>query len=188
MQATAIVYAALQLSLLVQWSTDSPKPISASIPSAALSLVAALTICHLSFTEHRRSIRPSTLLNFYLLITLVLDAVQARTLFLLQDAAAIASVYTAAISIKLLLLILEAQSKASILRPSYRSLSPEETAGILNRLFLWWINSVFVTGYRKLLTGDDLPRLDAELSSEHMRKELQRAWDGRCKQAVVRCR
>lgn len=179
-QVTTSIFAALQLSLLVLWSRSPLHQVSASIPSASLSFVDALAVCHLSYIEQRRSVRPSTLLNIYLLATLFFDIVQARTLFLLKDFPTIAAVCAASIGIKVLLLIIEAQSKASILRYPYRTLSPEETAGILNRTLLWWINSLLVTGHQKLLTGDELPRLDSELASEHMREEMERAWDSRC--------
>lgn len=177
MQISTAILASFQLTLLVLTPKDLVHRTSASIPSVTLSFVVALAICHVSFVEHRRSIRPSTLLNLYLLISLFCDIIQARTWFLLRNAPIFAAVCTAGIIIKLLLLVLEAQSKRAILGSSHRNLSPEETSGILNRAFLWWINSVLVTGYQKLLTTDDLPPLGHDLASDQIREKMQRAWD-----------
>jgi hypothetical protein len=143
-----------------------------------------VAICYVSYAEHRQSIRPSTPLNLYLLISLICDIIQARKPFLLRCAANFEAVYAASVVIKLLLM-LEAQSKAAILRSLYCALSPEETSWIFSRTFLWWINSVLVTRYRKLLTTDDLSRLGHDPTSENMRQKMQRAWDGRCKSQEI---
>ena len=90
-------------------------------------------------------------------------------------------VQAAGFSVKLLLLVLESQSKAPILKAPYRNCSPEETVGVLSRSVLWWINSLLVTGYQELLTGDDLPQLGHDLESENLRERMKRAWDSKCK-------
>ena len=90
-------------------------------------------------------------------------------------------VYTAGIGVKLLLVVLEAQSKTPYLKVTYRDLSPEVTSGIINKALFWWINSLLKVGYRGLLSYNDLPALDDGLSSEHLRLKLQNEWDGRSK-------
>ena len=135
----------------------------------------------LSYFEHVRSIRPSSLLNVYLFFSLIFDLAQARTLYLLRDDTPKASVFSASMGIKLALLFLEAQGKATYLRPPFRSLPPEATSGIFNQSFFWWLNSLIHAGFRKLLSLKDLYNIDGELRSERLRKRLQEAWNRRCK-------
>jgi ATP-binding cassette, subfamily C (CFTR/MRP), member 1 len=145
-------------------------------------VTAALAIWPLSWIEHRRSVRPSTLLNIYLLCALIFDIPLCRTLYLRGDTAAfIAPVFVAGTGMKLGLLILEAQSKTSCLKDPYSKLSPEARAGVLNRIIFWWINTLLIAGYKRVVVYNDLPVLDSELSSECVQPGMQAAWDERGK-------
>lgn len=68
-----------------------------------------------SHTEHTRSVKPSTLINVYLLLTLLFDCAIARTAWLVYDAEVVAKLYTSSAAIKLLVLAAEAWEKRSIL-------------------------------------------------------------------------
>ena len=116
----------------------------------------------------------------YLLCSLIFDIPLCRALYLHDDTAAIiAPVYLAGTGMKLGLLILEAQSKTSCLKDPYRKLSPEARAGVLNRMTFWWINTLLITGYKGVISYNDLPVLDSELSSECVQPSMQDAWDER---------
>lgn len=132
----------------------------------------------LSYAEDRRSTRPSTLLNVYLLFSVLFDVTQDRTLWL-TGRTDIAAVMSASIGIKIVMLFLEARSKISYLKSPYKDLPPEATSGILNLSFVWWLNGLFATGFQKLLTVDDLSELDCALSSESLGKKMQAIWDKR---------
>ncbi|KAH7319081.1 putative ATP-binding cassette transporter [Rhexocercosporidium sp. MPI-PUGE-AT-0058] len=149
-----------QLALLVLWVLDSETRTRASLASTAINLVVDLEVPFLSYLEHVRSIKPSSVLTVFLLLSILLDLPQARTLYLQHDKNAIAALFSAIIGLKLVLLLLEVQNKRSYLRNPYKSLGREPTSGILNRSFFWWINGLFVTGYRGLITFDDLESLD----------------------------
>ncbi len=166
----------INLAVLVLWSTESIYRTISTITAASLTLMGAFTVCYLSYFEHSRTICPSSFLNLYLLLSLILDLIQARSLLHASELHALMLVYIAGICVKLLVLILEAQSKHPYLKPAYQALSPEVTAGIINRTLFWWINSLFQIGYRKLLTYQDLPVLDEKLSSEPLRLKLQYKW------------
>jgi ATP-binding cassette, subfamily C (CFTR/MRP), member 1 len=172
------VFACVNFILLLLWSTKASYTTTPAIVSATLSFTAALALCYLSYIEHSRSISPSSFLNIYLLVSLVPDFIQARWLSSNKDLHALVLVHTAGIGVKVLLLVLEAQSKVSYLKPAYQNLSPEVTEGIINRTFLWWINSLLKIGYRKLLSYEDLPVLDDKLSSARLRSEMILIWDG----------
>ncbi|MCJ1311900.1 hypothetical protein MMC25_005573 [Agyrium rufum] len=182
---TAMAYAGIQLALIVLWSKATLIQTRASVPSAAVSFIVSLAIIALSHVEHNRSIRPSTLLNVYLLFSLLFDVIQARTLYLMKESSSISGIFTASIGLKLALLILETQEKRPILRDPYRRLSPEATSGIFSRSFFWWLNGLFIEGFRSILTFESLFDIDAELDSRPLRDRMQEAWDQRCEQVSL---
>lgn len=149
------------------------------MPAAALNLLVAVQTFGLSWVEDTRSVRPSSLLNAYLFLTLLLDLAQARTLWLRQTNTAIAAVFSASIAAKAALLFLESRNKRRHLVARYRELPPEATSGILNRSVLWWLNGLFRRGYRALISFDSLWLLDEELTSDRISNKIQRAWERR---------
>lgn len=87
--------------------------------------------------EDERSVRPSSLLTIYLILTLLFDIVQTRTLWLSRTRSLIPSLFTASVTAKMTMLLLESLGKQKYLTGTYRDLPPESTSGILNRSFLW---------------------------------------------------
>jgi ATP-binding cassette subfamily C (CFTR/MRP) protein 1 len=160
---------------LILWT--SRQATRATVPAAVLSFGASLAVFALSWFEHNRAIRPSTLLNLYLLFSLVFDAVQVRTLYLRHDDAAILGLFTASISIKTVLLLLEVRSKRGYLKAPYNRFSPETTGGIFNHSFFWWLSPVLTTGFKKILTVNDLSTTDPELLSESLQNQMQSSWN-----------
>lgn len=157
-----------------------------TVPSAVLSFLAVCAILLLSRLEHSRSVRPSFILNVYLFASSVFDAVQVRTLFLRHDKPAILGLFTANIAIKLALLVLESKSKRKSLRPPYNNFSPEATSGIFNRSFFWWINPILATGFRTLITLDDLFATDSSLESDVLLEEMKISWS-QCMCSITPC-
>jgi len=147
-----------------------------SVASAVINLVASLHILALSWVEDARSVRPSSLIILYLLLSLLSDLPQARTRWLLGAHLPLAAVFTASVGAKLVLLALESFNKRQYLRSEYRSLPPESTSGILNRSLLWWLNDLFERGYRTLLPFDALYVLDGELTSDALAERVAHAW------------
>ena len=164
----------VQLGLLICWSRNQLT--RAALPSAVLSFLAGFAILGLSRFEHSRAVRPSSLLNVYLLVSVVFDAVQVRTLYLKKVEPAILGLFTADIVIKMVVLLLESKSKRSHLKSPYNSYSPETTSGVFSRSFFWWLNPLVLTGFRKILTLDDLFTSDPELLSEPLLRQMQQSW------------
>lgn len=144
-----------------------------------LSLVAATTVCTLSFLEHGRNIGPSTLLTSYLVITILSDVIQAGLLYVAWNLCNPWGLPSVIFATKLVLLVLESQTKRSILREPYDKLSPEETAGFFGVAFFWWVNKVLKTGYNNVLSLDDMPPLGKSLDVVKTREAMQREWDKR---------
>ncbi|KAF3706362.1 Multidrug resistance-associated protein 4 [Channa argus] len=55
--------------------------------------------------------------------------------------------------------------------------NPAATASILSKIFFWWLNPLFRTGYKRRLEEDDMYEVLAEDKSERLGQELQRYWD-----------
>ena len=141
------------------------------ISSAALTFVLSLCLLPLSSLEHTRSLRPSILLNAYLLLTILFDIAQTRTLWLASDnydELSFARLFTAGVAIKALLLVLESVQKTRWVTLDAKDHSPEETAGLFGLSTYMWLNQLFFQGYNKILTMDDLFPLDHEMTSERL--------------------
>jgi ATP-binding cassette subfamily C (CFTR/MRP) protein 1 len=118
----------------------------ATLAAASFTLVDALGLCALSHTEHMHSVRPSAIINVYLLLTLPFDAARCRTLWIDGATGSVAAVFTSTLGVKLMILIAEAIEKREILLTRYRNSSPEVTSGIYSRSFFFWLNSLMTTG------------------------------------------
>ncbi|KXG48870.1 ABC transporter, transmembrane domain, type 1 [Penicillium griseofulvum] len=172
---TALVFAAIQLALLISWA-KKPRPTKFSVASSAINLVVAMQIVVLSWVEDERSVRPSSLLAIYLLFTLLFDVVQARSLWLSHRDLLISILFTTSVAAKTAMVLFESLGKQKHLIGSYQDLPPESTSGIVNRSFMWWLNRLFSTGFRSLLTTEDLDRLDKPLESAETTQKALRAW------------
>ncbi|KAG9241723.1 hypothetical protein BJ878DRAFT_519140 [Calycina marina] len=122
-----------QLALLVLWVLDSETRTRPSVASAAINFVVGFEAPFLSYFEQVRSIKSSSVLTVFLLLSILLDLPQTRTLYLQHDKNAVAALLSAIIGLKLVLLLLEVQNKRSYLRNTYKILGREPTSGILNR-------------------------------------------------------
>ncbi|KAI9042041.1 P-loop containing nucleoside triphosphate hydrolase protein [Aspergillus affinis] len=149
------------------------------LPAIAL-ILAAFDLCILLWFGHRRTVRPSTLVILYLGLSLTKDFI-AWTLLSGDLEPLERSFLAARAALELCLLMMESQSKTRILKPGYRSLTPEKRTGILGRVFFWWINPVLKQGYRDVLTPNALPGIDQAISSTVLRKRIIGAWRERSK-------
>lgn len=124
----------------------------------------------LSYLEHARAPRPSMLLNAYLLLALLFDIAQVRTLWLASsnaDEIQFSRLFTCTVVVKALLILLESRSKSKWLaRWDVKEHSPEETTGLYGLGAYFWLNRLFLVGYRKVLEMADLFPLDQNMVAE----------------------
>ncbi|XMA07310.1 hypothetical protein WAI453_000101 [Rhynchosporium graminicola] len=137
----------------------------------------ARALVYKSHLEDRRAVPPSLLLSIYLLASLIFDIAQVRTLYLRHETSTLLGLSTTSVVLKAVLLVLESRSKRRYLRAPYNGYSPETTGGIFNRSFFWWINPILATGFRRLLTLDDLFQTDASLLTDPLRNRMQNSWE-----------
>ncbi|WKT38237.1 AAA ATPase domain [Fusarium oxysporum f. sp. vasinfectum] len=167
--ALAIGLAVLQLVLIILGRNSSQFASGRSLAAASLAFIASLLLVPLSWIEHSRAPRPSTTIAAYLSVTLLFDVARTRTAWLLTSSdleTDYVSVITAATALKAVMTYLESQQKDKWLDWDIKQHSPEETSGIWNLGVFFWLNTLFMKGYRVILTLESLYPLDKALEAE----------------------
>ncbi|KJZ80040.1 hypothetical protein HIM_00754 [Hirsutella minnesotensis 3608] len=170
----------LHLALLIIWAGNNRRLKPVSLAAASLGLVGALALGALSCLEHRRSVRPSSVVLVYLVFSCAFDAVQCRTLWLL-DEPTLAPVFSVLLACKLFVLALELSEKRHILLPPWKTLPPEATSSIISKSVFWWLNGLLLRGFRTTLQTDTLYELDRGLKSKFLLDNLlqsRQKWAG----------
>ncbi|KAE8453304.1 hypothetical protein EG329_011371 [Mollisiaceae sp. DMI_Dod_QoI] len=175
-QVNCILYFALQIELLVRWTRSNVTRTPLSVVTAAVTIVDAVAICILSFLDHTRSVRPSTILQLYLTLSLLFDIVRARTLWLLSNDRLLVTIFTTATVLKAVMLLCELIEKRRYLEASLRDLPREATSGFASVSIFWWLNRVLRVGAGKIMGIKDLDELDTEFRSATLQDSLQSSW------------
>ncbi|OHE95683.1 hypothetical protein CORC01_08967 [Colletotrichum orchidophilum] len=179
-QAVVALLAVLQLVIIGLWVThhDAGRLRTVSIAASCASFAASIMFAGLSYIEHSKSLKPSSLLNTHILVSLVLDGAILRTMWLSHLSVAISAVFAASFACKTAIVILEAQEKTRYVVSSAggRSYSPEETSGIYSRGLFWWLTPLLLTGFRRLLKPLDLFVLDRSMSAAALNERFWLHW------------
>ncbi|XRM48571.1 hypothetical protein ABZX51_011487 [Aspergillus tubingensis] len=177
---TIVIYAGLELALLILAAVGSFHISRMFIASSVLQLLSALFMLTVSMVDHSRSPRPSMLLNSYLFLTLLLDIARARTLFLSSDyisEVAYSNLFCASVGLKTAILVLEACQKAKWVVWDATKHSPEETSGIFSLGIFFWLNKLFLAGYKHTFTIESLYPLDSTFDAQALHEEFARKMD-----------
>ncbi|KAH0431618.1 ABC transporter [Colletotrichum camelliae] len=170
---STLVYAGLNLALLVLWASGHGFTTRATLASSVLSLCAALALAVLSQVQHGKSPRPSFIITGYLIISLPLNGARVRTAWLLaSDKHLMPAILTAALAVQVLILVLETKNKRKILAGAYRSFSREATSGLLSRGLFWWLRHLLSDGSRRILAVEDLESINEKLRSSKLLKKV----------------
>ncbi|OBS23407.1 hypothetical protein FPOA_03955 [Fusarium poae] len=174
--AFLVVYTATQLGLLILIATGTAGIVhDLSLAGSCLTFVASLLACALSYKEHSCARRPSTLLNVYVLLTLLFDIVQARTAWLLiSGSSQQARLFTASVVVKAVILCLETIPKTRWIHWNAEEHSPEESSGVFSVGVFAWLNQLFIRGYRGVLKIEDLYPLDESMASDRLQNRFAR--------------
>lgn len=159
-QGVIFLSVALQLATLIQRCRNRDFGTNASIPAAALGLVAICAVAILSPVEHRTSYRPSSYLIGYLFVIAITEATRARTYFLMSRTVE-AAIVTSDCILKVLLISLEGRKK--LLIPEAGSKAPEDLAGPISQALFLWLNNLFLAGYQRAFVSADLERISSPL-------------------------
>lgn len=146
------------------------------ISSTSLTAASALCLGILSFLEHGRALRPSILIDSYLFLTVLFDVAQTRTLWLAStspDEIHFARLFTTGVAVKALLILPESQNKTRWVKQwDIKEHSPEETTNIFGLGAFFWLNRLFLTGFNKVLSIEDLYPLDQNMTSKLLQGKL----------------
>ncbi|KAI1805949.1 P-loop containing nucleoside triphosphate hydrolase protein [Daldinia bambusicola] len=147
--------------------------------SQGLQIAAVLMLCVLSFLEHQRSMRPSSVITLYLIACITRDFLEISDMLQGQGSRFMQDPILAQITLEAALLVAENLEKEQTKEYSGQYVSPEEKSGLLGRIFFWWINPVLVEGYHNVLLNSNLPAVDSELLSRPIRAAAIHAWEKR---------
>lgn len=139
----------------------------------------------ISHIEHTRSSSPSTLLTIYLFFAIQFEAVRIRSMWLSHYDGVILGVFTTSFVLKIVVLILEAQSDRTSLISNFEKESPEESCSVFSHTLVLWLNGLLVTGYGKTLSLPDLFSLIRGFNSEILDEKVSHGWQN-CKQTYSR--
>ena len=149
-----------------------------ALAAASLSCVASFTIIVLIVVEHRFTLRPTSLLSLYILLSLLLDVVKSRSYFSRRGMSALGGMSAAAAAVKAILIGVQEIPKTALLidEKLRHATSTEATSGFWSRSVFAWLNSIFLVGFRQTLRLEDLEPLDPPLSSRPLFNRFNPRW------------
>ena len=170
------MFIALQIALAVVSIRSIHSPLRTwTIAGSLLAIVAGAFMLLISVLDHARSARSSTLLSGYLLLTLLFDGAQTRTLWNTGAHSLFAPIFTASLIVKGLIFVLELSGKSRwIDQPTRALLSPEDMSNIFNLASYYWLRRLFWRGFHKILALTDLYPLNRDISAEVASQRLRR--------------
>ncbi|KAK2865449.1 hypothetical protein FQN49_003561 [Arthroderma sp. PD_2] len=172
--ATYAVFVSLQTANLALYALQQAPKTRLTLVCVALTIAGYCVLAAVSYLEHIRSVRPSTLLVVYLGLSILLDLARTRTLFFIQGSRIVALVFLSSFVVKVLSFVLEVTEKrrfgtlltVNTLTPlDDELLSASEPSDLLekweqtdktSRHALFWI---FLVHYKWSILAGVLPRL-----------------------------
>jgi len=118
-------------------------------------------------------------LNIYLFMSLLCDIVRSRTLWAITNNKSAAFLFTLCVVAKLVVLLLEAIEKRSLLRQEYTNYPPEATAGAYNRNLFIWLCPLLIRGFGHEVDVNELYPNDKSLDPDTRYESLERRWNNR---------
>lgn len=176
MQVTFTVQCIFHLALLGHWGSGHGVVTCATVASSVLAFLSASVLLILSDYDHHLSLRPSAVIQTFLLATITSDLPRIRTQWLLDDNSLLASIFTVTFVLLIALLAVESVQKWKHATIPPDQISPEMRQGIIGRTMFWWLDSLFLLGYSKNLTMDDLFIIDEGLKGTILYNRLQKSW------------
>ncbi|KAM5429338.1 hypothetical protein McanMca71_002977 [Microsporum canis] len=146
-----------------------------TVAAASLTAVTSISVVILSYWQHYRSPRPSTILAIFLGLSLPLDIVRSRTIWAVQPSVYFA-VFVAGIASDLVKFVLEALERGKCAPDTPGFLSAETTANVFNRNVFWWLNPLLLQGFREALETRKLSAIDCRLNSDGGTDSFSAKW------------
>jgi len=170
------VQCSLLVSVAALQAAGRGTTVKTTLAASFLSCVSFFALVVLSDFEHCRTVRPSAIIQLFLFSTILLDLPRVRTAWLLDANYTAASIFTVTFSLRILLLALESRLKWKYTE-SPDNVPPEERQGIFGRIFFWWLMPMFLEGYKRDLTMEDLFAIDDDLKGDRLLRRLTKSWN-----------
>lgn len=178
-QAATLNLFVLEIISLVLYRNTPALKSDIALAAASMSCVASFTIVVLVVAEHRFTLRPTSLLSLYILLSLFLDVVKSRSYFLRHGLSVLGGLSAAAAAAKAILIGVQEVPKTALLidKELRYTASKEATSGFWSRSVFVWLNSIFLVGFRQTLCIGDLEPLDPPLSAGPLLSRFIPKWD-----------
>lgn len=174
-QFSAFAFMGCSFAVLVATCARQHSARVAEISAATVLFLASNAAYILSYLEHNRSIRPSQLLQLYLIIALIAQVIHLRTIWIRQNDITLQALYTAEVASCAVFLLVESIGKESILL-SRQKRSPQDTSDIFSQRLFLYLNNLFRRGYSSLLAPNDLDDIDEDISSLQYIRRFRLEW------------
>ncbi len=170
---------ALEITSLVLYRKTPSIRSDTALAAASVSCIASFTIVILIVVEHRFTLRPTSLLSLYIMLSLVLDIVKSRSYFLRHALSTLGGLSAAAATVKAIIMGVQEVPKTALLLDEQlrNTVSKEATSGFWNRRIFAWLNSIFLVGFRQTLRLEDLEPLDPALSARPLVNQFKPNWE-----------
>ncbi|KAG6119070.1 hypothetical protein E4U13_007997 [Claviceps humidiphila] len=171
------IYIVLQIILLALRAKPTTPTTRLTIPVTTTVIASFIWLLYVSYLEHVRSVRPSTILCLYFGISSLLDLASSRTSFFIPGYDVVAPIHLSSYFVKLVILSTEVVEKRKLLMWHCKNVSPEALASFYNRVFFVWLNGLLLKGYRTSLTLDTLTPLDQDILGASRPDSLLDIWE-----------
>ncbi|KXS96328.1 hypothetical protein AC578_9376 [Pseudocercospora eumusae] len=172
-----------QLAFLVLRQRDKTIQTSASLPADLLSLISMMLLLVLSILNHQRSYRSSSIVAIYLSAYTLLGAPRVRTLWLITSGGPASVTLMATLVLAAAATAVDSIGISTCTIHNNERHSPELYSGFWNRAVFAWLMPTLRAGYARVLSSDDVPRLDPKIGSDPAHHHLLSAWENcDCKQ------
>lgn len=148
----------------------------ATAAAAAVSILTSLLLAVLSYLEHHRSPRPSTLITCYLVLTVFFDIIRTRTFFRVENARTVGAAFTVFSLLKFTVALLELKEKREWLLDPDDFSAPESTANFFNRFTFFWVNPLLLKGFSGNLQPADLLECERQMVGREELFALTQLW------------
>ncbi|KAI2469971.1 P-loop containing nucleoside triphosphate hydrolase protein [Annulohypoxylon bovei var. microspora] len=173
---TYVLSNCLQLTLTILWAAGPAHCSRLTLTASSLDLVSLIAIAFLSNRAHYYSAKPSSIIQIFLVAKIILDAARLRTQWLLPNNDVIASIFSTIFTLRVIILILESLHKNQDGLMHGGNAGPER-GGVFSRSLFLWLNPLFLLGYSKSLSMEDLQPLENSLTSTVLYKKVEKTWN-----------
>lgn len=164
----------LQLALIGLAATSTTLRASFTA-SAVLEFVCTVALAVMLFFQHTRDYSPSFIINVYLPIDMLLTIARIRTVYMAASSPSdrvFASLLSAALAVKLAIMILEAQDKRNCLIDSKHEIGSDATVSIYSRATFFWLLPILKVGSSRQLRPEDMYPLPQSLAANQWTQKV----------------